>query len=197
MMTDTPTPPIRWTWLATALLAAALWLPVLLAAAPARVSAQSPGPAPAPLQTGVLSGEALEARVREIADQLRCPTCQGISVNDSEASFSVQIKDKVRRMLEEGQNEEQIKTYFVSRYGEWILRAPKKEGLGLVLWVLPGAMILLVGGLLIFRLYRNQQSSGVGQEASGAATPVTSGSALTPEQRERIQRDLKRFEEQE
>ena len=47
-----------------------------------------------------LSGEALDRRVREISDGLRCPTCQSISVNDSEAEFSRQNRAKVRRMLE-------------------------------------------------------------------------------------------------
>ena len=168
------------------LLLAALGLTLLLTGLPWVAKAQS----------SPLSGEALEIRVRQITDQLRCPTCQGISVNDSEASFSVQIKDKVRRMLEEGQNEEQIKSYFVSRYGEWILRAPMKEGLGLVLWVLPFLMIMLVGGWLMLRVYRNQHGSKHAGADAAAAEVAPSAVGLTPEQQERIQRDLKRFEEQ-
>jgi len=61
------------------------------------------GPVAVVLGQQALSGEALERRVREIADQLRCPTCQAISVRDSEAAFSRQIRDKVRSMLAEGQ----------------------------------------------------------------------------------------------
>lgn len=137
-----------------------------------------------------LSEREIEQRVHRIADQLRCPTCQAISVNDSEASFSRQIREKVRRMVEEGQSDEDIKAYFVSRYGEWILRAPKKEGLGLVLWVAPGAALVLAGGLIGYRAWRSHQQAEPGRTEAGDAGP-------TPEQRERIARDLERFEEEE
>ena len=134
-----------------------------------------------------LSEEELERRVQQISDGLRCPTCQALSVKDSDASFSKQIRDKVRRMVEEGQSEEDIKAYFVARYGEWILRAPKKEGLGLVLWVLPGAAILGVGVLLVWRMQRSAHRASAAQ----AAAP-----GLTPQQRERLERDLRRFQEE-
>ena len=136
-----------------------------------------------------LEGEALEQRVREISDGLRCPTCQAVSVNDSEAAFSRQIKDKVRRMVREGQPEQAIRAFFVSRYGEWILRAPKKEGLGLVLWLLPGAALLGVGGWIGFHVYRNSQAARAGTERERAAPP------LSEAERERIRRDVERFEE--
>ena len=135
-----------------------------------------------------LSGEALDRGVREISDGLRCPTCQGISVNDSEAAFSRQIRDKVRRMLQEGQNGEQIRAYFVSRYGEWILRAPKKEGLGLVLWVLPGLLILTAGGWIVFNIRRAASAT-----RGDSAEP---GPAVSKAQQERIERDLRQFEEE-
>ncbi len=141
-----------------------------------------------PVAAWALSGEALEVRLREITDQLRCPTCQGISVKDSSASFSRQISDKVRRMLVEGQSEEQIKAFFVSRYGEWILRAPKKEGLGLVLWLLPGLAILLVGGWVIVKVQRNVTA----ERAAQAEAPE---SLLSEEEQTRIERDMRRFEE--
>jgi cytochrome c-type biogenesis protein CcmH len=139
----------------------------------------------APLLGATLSGEALEQRVLEIADELRCPTCQAISVRDSEAAFSRQIRDKVRAMLEEGRSEDEIKAYFVSRYGEWILRAPKKEGVGLLLWVLPGLGMVLAGGLIFWRLRRAPRN------ASGAGVPAE---PLSDSDRALLQRDLRRFE---
>jgi cytochrome c-type biogenesis protein CcmH len=134
-----------------------------------------------------LSEEEQERRVQQITDDLRCPTCQALSVKDSEASFSNQIREKVRRMVEEGQSDDDIKAYFVARYGEWILRAPKKAGFGLVLWVLPGAAILAVGGLLFWRVRRS---------AAQAQARQTAPPSLSPQQRERLERDLKRFKEE-
>ena len=136
-----------------------------------------------------LSEKEIEEKTILIADQLRCPTCQGLSVRDSDAPLSNQIQDKVRRMVAEGQTEEAIKAFFVSRYGEWILRAPKKEGLGLVLWLLPGLALLISAGLMGYRLLGNQR-----ERASATAEPTP---ALTDAQRARIASDVKNFEEQE
>jgi len=138
--------------------------------------------------THAQSDRELDLRVQEITEQLRCPTCQGLSVRDSEAAFSRQMAQKVRRMLSEGQSEEQIKAYFVSRYGEWILRAPKKEGLGLVLWLAPGVALVAVGGLVLYRVRRT------GRDRETAARNVRE-QQLSDAQRERIRKDLRRFEE--
>lgn len=92
-------------------------------------------------------------------------------------------------MVREGQSEEQIKDFFVSRYGEWILRAPKKEGLGLVLWLLPGLAMLTVGTWILFKV-RQGVASARRSEAGQAAGP------LTEKERTGIERDLRRFEEE-
>ena len=139
---------------------------------------------PAPSVRALTEAE-IERRVQALSDELRCPTCQALSVKDSDASFSVQIRDKLRKMVQEGQSDEAILAYFVGRYGEWILRAPKKEGIGLVLWVLPLALIVLTGGALAWHIRRR-----------GGAAPAPSAPALTGSQREAIQRDLKRFREE-
>ncbi len=162
-----------------------------------------------------LNPEEVERRVQEIADQLRCPTCQSVSVKDSEATFSQQIREKVTRMVEEGQSDEAIKAYFVSRYGDWILRAPPAKGVGLVLWLLPGAAILIVGAALGWRIWRAGRRGGQpmpqaavaaqvpgavqaqpGSASIGQATPGTAPPGLSPEQLERVQRDLRRFSEE-
>ncbi|MDH4224561.1 MAG: cytochrome c-type biogenesis protein CcmH [Deltaproteobacteria bacterium] len=138
-------------------------------------------------QAPALSEEEVEARVQTISAELRCPTCQALSVKDSEALFSAQMRDKVRSMVREGQSQEEILAYFESRYGEFILRSPKKQGVGLLVWWLPVGGLALGGLLLFFRLAKNQKRSG---EAAPSGEET-----LTPEQIKRIERDLKRYEE--
>lgn len=53
----------------------------------------------------------------------------------------------VRDRLRAGQSPDEIRAYFVSRYGEWILLEPKMTGLNVVLYVLP--VIIVVGGLVM------------------------------------------------
>lgn len=89
---------------------------------------------------------AREARVQELGKQLRCPMCQGLSIADSGSSAARAQMDKVRELVAAGQSDPQIRAYFVARYGEWALLEPPAEGMNLLVWILPG--ILLLFGLL-------------------------------------------------
>ena len=80
---------------------------------------------------------------REIASELRCPTCVGLSVLESDAKFSVQIKDIVLEKVQEGKSRDEILNYFTERYGPWILRSPPKTGASLIAWVVPLALLTL------------------------------------------------------
>lgn len=124
------------------------------------------------------------ARFRKLSDELRCPTCQGLSVKDSDAGFSNSIKDKIRELMKDGKSDKEILAYFVKRYGEWILRAPTKSGFNLVLWILPGAGILI--GLFIV-LFRSKRWVSQPQQEKLAS--------LSPEEERMIKEDLRRFEE--
>jgi cytochrome c-type biogenesis protein CcmH len=48
----------------------------------------------------------------------------------------------VRQQLREGKSPEEVKAYFVSKYGEWILLEPKPSGANLLVYVLPIALVL-------------------------------------------------------
>ncbi len=124
------------------------------------------------------------ARFRKLSDELRCPTCQGLSVKDSDAGFSNSIKDKIRELMKDGKSDKEILAYFVKRYGEWILRAPTKSGFNLVLWILPGVGILI--GLFIV-LFRSKRWVNQPQQEKLAS--------LSPEEERMIKEDLRRFEE--
>lgn len=90
------------------------------------------------------SNPQLQKQIREIASKLRCPICQGLSVKESESQISLSMRYKIGTLLQQGQNEQQVLNYFEQRYGEWILREPKKNGINLWLWWLP--FVLLIGG---------------------------------------------------
>ena len=93
------------------------------------------------------SDSALEAQTTAVAATLRCPVCQGESIQDSPSELSQQMRSVVRDRLRAGQSPDEIRAYFVARYGEWILLEPKMTGLNYVLYVLP--VITVVGGLIL------------------------------------------------
>jgi cytochrome c-type biogenesis protein CcmH len=89
-----------------------------------------------------------EGRVRRIGADLRCPTCQSMSVADSEAPAAEGIRGEIRRRVAEGRETDgQIKDYILSLYPDISLR-PETRGLGLVVWALPVvAAAAVIGGL--------------------------------------------------
>ena len=95
---------------------------------------------------------------KDVAGELRCPTCTGLSVLDSDASFSVQIKDQVDEQIKEGKSKDEILSFFVERYGPWILREPPKSGFNLMAWATPIAL-LIAGPLLIWMFFLRRNES--------------------------------------
>lgn len=113
----------------------------------------------------------LEARTTAVASTLRCPVCQGESIQDSPSQLAQQMRAVVRERLRSGESPEQVKAYFVGRYGEWILLEPKMTGLNIILYVLP--VVLVLGGLaLVVMLVRRWTKAAAVAEA-GAETPET------------------------
>lgn len=92
----------------------------------------------------------LEEQVRRIAAELRCVVCQNLSVADSPSEVAKQMRALVREQVQQGKTPEEIKAYFVSKYGEWVLLAPTPKGFSLVVWVLP---FVAVGAGIIFVLF--------------------------------------------
>lgn len=88
-----------------------------------------------------------ENTVREIGEQLRCVVCQSLSVADSPSETANQMRQIIRERLAAGQTPEQIKAYFVDKYGLWILLAPPRQGWSLLVWVVP--FVGLLGGLVL------------------------------------------------
>jgi cytochrome c-type biogenesis protein CcmH len=96
----------------------------------------------------------LEARTRNLAAQLRCPVCQGLSLQDSPSELSLQMRDVVRAQIQLGKSDDEVKAYFVERYGEWILMEPKARGFNLLVYVLPFLGLVAGGGILYWAIRR-------------------------------------------
>ncbi|MBP9706982.1 MAG: cytochrome c-type biogenesis protein CcmH [Oligoflexales bacterium] len=102
-----------------------------------------------PLSANTPEGMQGNEEFKEISRELRCPTCTGLSIFESDAPFSNQIKAEVAQQLKQGKDRKEILDFFVDRYGYWILRAPPMEGLGQVAWFVP-ALLLILGPLFVW-----------------------------------------------
>lgn len=103
----------------------------------------------------VFSKIALDEEVKKLTLQLRCMTCQNQSVYESESEFAKDITSVVKKMIEEGKGEDEIKSFLVERYGEYILFKPKFDTKNLVLWLFPFVLFLVFFIFFIIRLKKN------------------------------------------
>jgi cytochrome c-type biogenesis protein CcmH len=125
-----------------------------------------------------------EEAVTAIARELRCVVCQNLSVADSPSETARQMRDVIRERLAAGSTPEEVRAYFVDKYGEWVLLAPPARGFGLVVWILPFAA-LAVGGLLVGRALRRWTRQPPGAGATPGAPPP-----LDPSDRARLRAAL-------
>lgn len=124
---------------------------------------------------GVPSDAQIGPRANDIAVKLRCPVCQGVSIADSPSSMATNMRSQVRELVSKGYSEEQILSYFERSYGEFVRLEPPAQGLNVMLWVLPG-VVLVGGGILIFMMARRP----AGPSTAAASAPTTSAAPAPP-----------------
>ena len=105
------------------------------------------GTAQAAIDTYEFATEAERQRYRNLVEELRCPKCQNQNIADSDAPIAMDLRAQIYRMLEEGQSNQQIIDFLVSRYGDFVLYKPPVTARTLLLWYGPAG--LLVGGFVL------------------------------------------------
>ncbi len=104
-----------------------------------------------------LAIENIDERVKSLTLELRCMTCQNQSIYDSDAEFSNDIKKIVKKKLQEGKSEKDIKKFLVERYGEYILFRPLMNYNNIFLWSFP--FILVIIGLFFVLIKIKRRSA--------------------------------------
>ncbi|MEW9615988.1 cytochrome c-type biogenesis protein [Shinella sp. S4-D37] len=99
----------------------------------------------------VLADPALEARARALSAELRCMVCQNQSIDDSNAELARDLRLLVRERLKNGDSDEAVIDYVVSRYGEFVLLNPRLRGETLLLWGAP--IVLFLAGAAAMALF--------------------------------------------
>lgn len=94
----------------------------------------------------------------ELTEQLRCPKCQNQNIADSNANIAKDLRAKVYKLINEGNNKTEIVDYMVERYGYFVYYKPPFNAATMVLWILPIAFVLLTM-LLIWRKSKSSLSS--------------------------------------
>jgi len=93
---------------------------------------------------------ALDKRVTELTQDLRCLVCQNQSIADSQAPLAIDLKNQVREKMAKGMSDKQIVDYMVERYGDFVLYRPPVNAATVALWFGPAALLVL-GLIMLFR----------------------------------------------
>ena len=109
----------------------------------------------------MLADPVLEARARDISRQIRCPVCQGESIDDSNAQISRDLRLAVRERLVAGDSDAEVIDYLVARYGEFVLYKPRLGGGTLLLWFGPLALVLIGAGLVFMLVRRGGKRAAI------------------------------------
>ena len=125
----------------------------------------------------VLADPALETRARGLSAQLRCMVCQNQSIDDSNAELAKDLRLLVRERITNGDSDEAVITYVVSRYGEFVLLNPRFETKTLLLWGAP--VVLLLAGAAAMLVAARRRTGNV------------TGTALSADEQARLDAVLK------
>ena len=109
----------------------------------------------------MLADPALEARARTLSAELRCMVCQNQSIDDSNADLAKDLRLLVRERITDGDSDDEVLNYIVSRYGEFVLLKPRFSVRTLLLWGAP-VLLILAGGasLIVFARKRAGKPTG-------------------------------------
>jgi cytochrome c-type biogenesis protein CcmH len=119
----------------------------LLGAAAASADSNRP---PAPYAYKQLTDPAEEAEATELMTELRCLVCQGQSIHDSDAEMAGDMRHLVRTRIQAGESPDQVRSFLIDRYGNWVSYQPRLDRDTFVLWLAP-LLLLLAGGFLVLR----------------------------------------------
>lgn len=100
-----------------------------------------------------------EQRYRVLIEELRCPKCQNQNLAGSDAPIARDLKDKTYLMIRQGKSDDEIKSYLVARYGDFVTYRPPLRASTLFLWMGPFVLLMAVVVLLLRRMSRRTGSA--------------------------------------
>ena len=99
----------------------------------------------------------IEQRLIVISEEMRCLVCQNESLAGSRSDLANDLRREIRNLIKEGKTDDQIRSFMVERYGDFVLYRPPVKPITWFLWIGP-FVILLAGiiGLMVYLRRRNQ-----------------------------------------
>lgn len=98
-----------------------------------------------------------DERAASLAQRVACPVCDGESVYESRNRASINLRNEITTLVNEGRlPDDQILARLERTYGEEILLVPRSDGVHVLVWALPAvaAVFGAAGLVVVFRRWR-------------------------------------------
>ena len=99
---------------------------------------------------------AVERRLKGLAEELRCLVCQNQTIADSNAPLAVDLRNQIRTQIAQGRSDDQIRSYMVERYGDFVLYKPPFHAATALLWLGPPLLIAIGIGAFVLVVRRRR-----------------------------------------
>ena len=104
----------------------------------------------------------LEQRLISISEEMRCLVCQNESLAGSRSDLANDLRREIRTLIKEGKSDDQIRSFMVERYGDFVLYRPPVKPTTWLLWIGPFVILLIgIAGLLTYLRRRNNAVSNI------------------------------------
>jgi len=91
-----------------------------------------------------------EKRYQDLIEDIRCPVCQGQSIGDSNSSLALDLREQVRKMILNNNTNDEIYSFMVQRYGDFVIFKPPIKPATYMLWFAP-FLFLFICLFILFR----------------------------------------------
>jgi cytochrome c-type biogenesis protein CcmH len=102
---------------------------------------------------------AMQSRYEALTRELRCTVCQNQSIADSNASLARDLRREVRRLMEEGRSDQEIRDFLTDRYTDFVLYNPPVKPRTYLLWAAPGLLVIIGLGVAVMVVLRRAQAA--------------------------------------
>lgn len=99
-----------------------------------------------------------------LVNELRCLVCQNQNLADSNAELAQDLRKEVYQMIKKGKSSDDIVSFMVDRYGDFVLYKPPFKPQTYILWL--GPFFVLFFAILFLILFIRKNKSSVKTEIS-------------------------------
>ncbi|MBG01193.1 MAG: hypothetical protein CL470_02875 [Acidimicrobiaceae bacterium] len=99
-------------------------------------------------------------RAADLAATIACPQCSGQPVSESNAPIAEVIRAEIKNQVDNGLTDGEIRSFYRSKYGDWVDLNPRNDGIEALVWVSPFLIAGIAAGGMALAFSRRDNDGG-------------------------------------